>query len=478
MANDVAIVWMRQDLRLTDNPALTAAAKNHTTIIPIYIYDETADWPVGGAQRWWLHHSLQALVESFIKKKITLGLYRGDPKKILPTLIERYNVDAIYWNRCYEPAAIKRDTQLKKQLAENYSIDVKSFNSSLLNEPWEITNKQGNFFKVFTPYWRTAVQQLSLRDVLAVPSMQQQLKLTSEKLTDWNLLPTNPNWASEFVNYWQVGEQAAQKKISQFVRQKLSSYSRGRDFPDQQGTSLMSPHLHFGEISPVQIWHAAQQAASATKNTAGLDVYLSEIGWREFSYHLLYHFPKLPKNNFRAEFDAFPWLKNKKHLRAWQQGLTGYPIVDAGMRELWQTGYMHNRIRMVVASFLTKHLLIDWRDGEQWFWDTLLDADLASNSASWQWVAGSGADAAPYFRIFNPTIQGEKFDPDGHYVRQWVPELANMPNKFIHHPWDASKEILKQAGITLGKDYPQPIVDHATARKRALATYQKIRKGD
>lgn len=464
-----AIVWFRQDLRTQDNPALTAACRHHETILPLYIAPNEPKQAVGEAQCWWLHHALEALDMSLSIKNLRLCLRRGDALSELRFLIERHQVDAVYWNRCYEPNAIARDQLIKAQLKEQ-GLTVNSFNGSLLNEPWTIKNKSQGYFKVFTPYWKTALQLTQVPDFEVINQWPNCPSFESEKLTDWNLLPTAPNWAASFRDFWQPGETGALTKLTDFIDNHLSDYKQSRDIPYQSATSRLSPHLHFGEISPWQVWRAIEVAKQDPRcDLASAEHFLRELGWREFSYHLLYHVPQLPTANFRSEFDAFPWADDKMALTRWQKGLTGYPIVDAGMRELWQTGYMHNRVRMITASFLIKHLLIDWRLGADWFYNTLLDADLANNSASWQWVAGSGADAAPYFRIFNPILQGEKFDPKGLYVKRFIPELAGLSEKYIHQPWlapDHQRLILK---------YPKPIVDHTAARARALAAFQTLK---
>jgi deoxyribodipyrimidine photo-lyase len=473
------LVWLRQDLRLSDNPALYHAASTKDSIIPIYIYDEIVpqQWQIGGAQRWWLHHSLTKLSEQFAKKGMALILRRGDPKKILPEIIKATQANAIYWNRCYEPYARQLELALQNKLA-SLNIEVKSFEGNLLFEPNAIKNQQGSYYKVFNAFWRACLSSHEPGTPLAIPklSTHSQKKIHSDQLSDWQLLPTKPNWAKNWGKLWVIGELAAQKKLTRFLENQLNNYAEARDIPNIDGTSLLSPHLHFGEISPRQIWYATKQALMhASKSHRHAERFLAEIGWREFSYYLLYHFPKLPEQPFQHKFSGFAWRYNKKDLQAWQRGLTGYPIVDAGMRQLWQTGWMHNRVRMIVASFLTKDLLIPWQQGEAWFWDTLVDADLASNSASWQWVAGSGADAAPYFRIFNPSLQGKKFDPEGEYVRRWIPELAKLPNKFTHTPWQATSEILLKAGIRLGTDYPRPIVDHDISRKTSLELFKQLK---
>lgn len=338
----------------------------------------------------------------------------------------------------------------------------------LLHEPWEVKTGSGDPFKVFTPFWRAA-RSMPVRAVLAAPRVLKSYEpqIATDVLEAWALTPRRPNWALGFETEWRPGEAGARNALEVFVGERMATYPSARDQLDQRGTSELSPHLHFGEITPAQI-------AAAAGDGAGSDKFMSEIGWRDFSHSLLFHWPTLPESNWRAAFDAFPWERNEAHLKAWQRGETGYPVVDAGMRQLWATGWMHNRARMIVASFLIKHLLTDWREGQAWFWDTLVDADLANNAASWQWVAGSGADAAPYFRIFNPVTQGERFDPDGAYVRRWVPELAKLDAKFIHQPWLASDQDLAKAGIQLGKTYPRPIVDHAIARTRALEAFASV----
>jgi len=465
------LLWFRQDLRLRDNPALAAAAVRGR-VVPIFILDETdKNWAPGAASRWWLHHSLNALR----KQLDALSLYRGDPKTILPKLVAEAKATAVVWNRCYEPHAVKRDTAIKERFKKD-GVAAESFNAALLNEPWDIQTGSGGPYKVFTPYWRAAQSRDFAAPVAKPKTIDAQQLGSSEKLDDWKLLPVKPDWTKGFAERWTPGEQGALDRFEEFIAEGLATYGELRDRPDKASTSRLSPHLHFGEISPRQI-HARLAAYQDDKpKNAGIAKFMSEIGWREFAHHLLYHFPKLPDANWRSAFDAYPWRSSKADLKAWQRGMTGYPLVDAGMRELWTTGFMHNRVRMIAASFLIKHLRLDWRLGEQWFWDTLVDADLANNAAGWQWVAGSGADASPYFRIFNPVAQGEKFDPNGDYVRRWCPELSKLPDKFIHAPWKADDDVLKAAGVTLGKDYPRPIVDHDEARKAALEGYQKVRK--
>ncbi len=466
-----AIFWFRQDLRCDANPALALACESHQRLLPLYIKDTTSSLKMGGAQHWWLHHSLEALQKDLSTVGLDLCLRDGNPLTLLKQLIKQYQIEAVYWNRCYEPMHITRDQHIKTEL-KAMGIQVISCNGSLLHEPWEILNQSKNYFKVFTPYWRQCLKQMHVSLPKPIKDWPQSVSTPSNCLGDWNLLPTHPNWAIEFKDYWQPGETGARLKLEEFIDQHLHGYKEKRNKPGKIGTSRLSPHLHFGEISPHQVWEAVQQAMQDPRcDLVSAETFLSELGWREFSYHLLYHYPELMNRNFKPQFDHFPWHDDDSALSLWQQGLTGYPIVDAGMRELWRTGYMHNRVRMIAASFLIKDLMIDWRKGAAWFWDTLLDADLANNSASWQWVAGSGADAAPYFRIFNPVVQGEKFDPLGDYTKFWVPELAGVPMKWIHKPWTAPKGTLN---IELGTDYPLPIVDHAVARDIALSSYKGL----
>jgi deoxyribodipyrimidine photo-lyase len=464
------LVWFRQDLRLRDNPALAAAAARGR-IVPVFILDDSdKNWAPGAASRWWLHHGLEALRQELG----ALSFYRGDPKKLIPLIVKDAKATAVVWNRCYDGHSVTRDTAIKDALKKN-GVTVETFNGSLLNEPWELQTGGGSFYKVFTPYWRAA----RARPMAAPTGKPRQINAhrlaSSDKLEDWGLLPTKPNWAKGFEAMWTPGEAGALDRFKQFLDDDVADYDEGRDRPAKESTSRLSPHLHFGEISPRQIYARLQHDFDSKAARSGAAKFMSELGWREFSHHLLYHFPQLPDDNWRDAFDAYPWRQSKKDLRAWQRGQTGYPMVDAGMRELWHTGFMHNRVRMIVASFLIKHLRLDWREGEAWFWDTLVDADLANNAFNWQWVAGSGADASPYFRIFNPMTQGEKFDPNGDYVRRWCPELAKLPDKFVHAPFKADDETLKAAGVVLGKNYPKPIVDHDEARKAALEGYKKVK---
>lgn len=473
------IYWFRQDLRLHDLPGLSAAVATGRPVLACYILDDQspADWRPGGASRWWLHHSLSRLAADIEERGGQLMLARGAPATVLAQLAEDTGADLIFCSRQYEPWARQLEDELFASLTEQ-GVTLKRFSGSLLWEPDSIKNLAGLPFKVFTPFWRKCRQlSVALESPPAVrlgkwPETPQ----PKDHLGDWALLPCDPNWANSWEDRWQPGERGALDKLGQFLRGAVSDYDKGRNFPARNATSGLSPHLHFGEISPARVFRAAQQAGTANPTVENeTEKFLSELGWREFSHHLLFHFPSLPEQAFKADFAAFPWVGSAVHLRAWQQGKTGYPFVDAGMRELWQTGYMHNRVRMVAASFLCKHLLVDWRAGQRWFWDTLVDADLANNSCGWQWVAGSGADAAPYFRIFNPTLQAQRFDKAGEYIRCWLPELAALPDRYLHQPWTAPADVLSSAGVTLGDTYPAPLVDHAGARASALAAYAEVR---
>jgi deoxyribodipyrimidine photo-lyase len=470
----LSLVWFRQDLRLADNPALHAAVEKGNPLLLVYVLDDEplSPWGLGGASGWWLHHSLMALEKDIKALGGQLILRKGKADEVIDTLTRTYAINQVFWNRCYEPLAIARDRALKITLEER-GITCHSFNGSLLHEPVKLLNQAGHPFKVFTPFWKTCLGTLSPRYPLPAPKrLTCHLPCESEPLNGWGLLPQHPNWANGFESVWQVGEKAAFHRLESFIEKHITQYKQLRDFPAGDHTSRLSPHLHFGEISPHQIWHGVM--AGADPQQAGPQCFLSEVGWREFCSHLLYHFPHLPEAPFKESFHHFPWQENEVHLRAWQQGRTGYPIVDAGMRQLWHLGWMHNRVRMIVGSFLTKDLMIPWQKGAAWFWDTLVDADLANNSGGWQWIAGCGADAQPYFRVFNPILQGEKFDPEGTYVKTWVPELRNLPQTYIHKPWQAPQGLLDKAGMTLGKTYPTPIVDHDHQRKLALDAYKQL----
>ena len=482
MSDGPVIVWFRQDLRLRDNSALHAALALGVPVLPVYIYDEAGEgrWPAGGASKWWLHHSLAALDASLRERGSRLIVRAGPSGDVLGDLITETGAAAVYWNRRYEPAIIARDKTIKADLTAA-GVSARSFNSALLFEPHTITNKQGNPYQVFTPYWRHCLAQEIAAPVAlkagAFPAPEDWP--ASVELAALALLPVIP-WDAGFHDEWTPGEAGAQKQLKVFIAKALESYEDQRNLPAEAGTSRLSPHFHLGEIGPRQVWAAVRTLSKDSgifPPHRGGQVFLNEIGWREFAHHLLFHFPETPVQPLRENFRRFPWAPDADGalLRAWQQGRTGYPIVDAGMRELWRTGWMHNRVRMIVASFLVKHLRLSWTHGAAWFWDTLVDADLAQNTLGWQWSAGCGADAAPYFRIFAPVTQGEKFDGDGAYVRRWVPELAALPDKFLHAPWTAPAEVLARAGVVLGENYPAPIVDHAQARAEALAAFKQLK---
>ncbi len=462
MSKETIIVWFRQDLRLADNPALHAAASKGD-VLPVYILDDdnAGERKMGAASRVWLHTSLQKLNESLSGHLI---LQKGDAAKIIPELVKETGAKGVYWNRCYEPWRIKRDKAIKQQLDDD-GLDIKSFNGSLLWEPWDVKKDDGTPYKVFTPYYRKGcLKAPDPRKPLQTPSNLSFASANSLSLSDLELLPPPAEgpWDEDMISYWQAGETGARERLKDFLADGIGDYKEGRNMPAQENVSRLSPHLHWGEISPNQVWYAAM--ASGDPHERNIDCFLSELGWREFSYSLLYYNPEIHWKNLQEKFDTFPWNETCDTLPAWQTGHTGYPIVDAGMRELWATGYMHNRVRMVVGSFLVKHLLTHWRRGEEWFWDCLVDADAASNTASWQWIAGCGADAAPYFRVFNPITQGEKFDPKGVYIRRWVPELEHVEDKYIHKPWESPNP---------PADYPAPVVDHKAGRERALQAFKE-----
>lgn len=477
MKEPAALVLFRNDLRTADNRALSAAASSGRPVLAAFVLDEGSDGirPLGGASRWWLHHSLAALRNKLEALGTHLVLRRGPIGPAVDKLAEESGADIVLWNRRYDPAGVAADTAMKRALRER-GIRAESFDGQLLHEPSRLLTGSGSFYKVFTPFWRALSSSPEPRDPVDPPKKLNGFtgNIASEELDGLVPLPTSPDWAAGLRESWTPGEDGASKCLSAFLADGLGGYAEGRDFPGGHSTSRLSPHLAHGEITPYAVFAALKRRDMQAKR-GDPDKYRKEIGWREFCHHLLFHNPRLREQNFQPGFDAFPWASDQSGLRAWQRGQTGYPIVDAGMRELWQTGTMHNRVRMIAASFLTKHLLVDWREGERWFWDTLVDADPASNPGNWQWVAGSGADAAPYFRIFNPVLQGEKFDAQGVYVRRFVPELEKLPGRYIHRPWEAPGAVLAEAGVTLGEAYPRPIVDHAKARERALAAYRTMR---
>ena len=481
-----AIVWFRDDLRLSDHPGLYEAASRGAPVVGVYVRDEQSRalkppaWaPPGGAAPGGVADGPPAPPPPVAAGRGPRGLRTGPAAAVIATLAREINAGTVFWNGIAQAPHQAVAADVEAALARD-GVTSEIFSGDLLVEPRAIRNKENRGLRVFTPFWRRVQGLGDPPKPLPAPKQLASISgIASEDLDDWKLEPTWPDWAGGLRESWTPGEAGAQARLKAFLDDGIKGYTDDRDRPDRDGTSRLSPHLRFGEISPRQLWYAARFTAAEHPRLAGdIDKFLSELGWREFCRHLLFDIPDLAERNLQEQFDAFPWKRDARALKAWQRGLTGYPIVDAGMRELWHTGVMHNRVRMVVASFLVKHLLIDWRAGEQWFWDTLVDADTGSNPANWQWVAGSGADAAPYFRVFNPILQGEKFDPDGGYVRRWVPELAQLPDDLIHQPWTATPIELASAGIELGKTYPQPIVDHKQGRERALAAYAKIRGKD
>ncbi|WP_435106288.1 cryptochrome/photolyase family protein [Arhodomonas sp. AD133] len=479
----LTLVWFRQDLRLADNPALVAAARAGT-VLPVYVHDPEAAgaWPPGGASRWWLHHSLASLAAALAERGLALTIRHGPALAALRTLARETGATAVRWNRRYEPALVEQDRRVKQALADD-GLDIHSHKAALLHEPWTLRTGQGRAYQAFTPFWRALCRDGEPDRPLPEPAMHAPPSApTGESLASLQLLP-RVRWDEGLRAAWTPGEAGAHERLGAFLRNRLGHYADARDYPATAGTSALSPHLHFGEVSPRQVWHAVRERCAAGTGTEPLadstGKYLSELGWREFAHHVLFHFPELPDNPLNRRFSAFPWREDPDgRLReAWQAGRTGFPLVDAGMRELWATGWMHNRVRMVAGSLLVKNLRLPWQLGERWFWDTLVDADLANNSLGWQWVAGSGADAAPYFRIFNPVRQGERFDPAGDYVTRWIPELAGLPARYRHAPWTAPADVLAEAGLTLGRDYPRPIVDLKTSRQQALEAFQRVKQG-
>ncbi len=477
-----AIVWFRDDLRLADNRALHAAVENGGPIVALYVHDEASDGirRLGGASRWWLHHALEALDAGLRARGGSLTILEGPAFDVVTAFAQEIGARLVTWSRRYGKSEREIDARVKTALCER-GIAVESFNDHLIAEPWEVRTQAGASFRVFSPFYRALTQAILPPPPLPVPERLQSMALPSSiaarPLASLRLLP-RIKWDAGLGQTWTPGEDGAQRLLTTFVRSNLRGYADGRDRIDLAHTSRLSPHLRFGEISPRQVWHAveASRGEAPEASQADRNKVLSELGWREFSYHLLFHNPDLATQNFARRFDGFPWRDDARALRAWQQGATGVPIVDAGMRELWHTGYMHNRVRMIAASYLIKHLMIDWRAGERWFWDTLVDADPANNPASWQWVAGSGADAAPYFRVFNPVLQAAKFDPEGAYIRRWVPELAKLPAPHLFKPWEAPAMVLSAAGVAIGKTYPAPLVDLDVGRERALSAFAKLPK--
>lgn len=464
-----AIVWFRQCLRLSDHSGLDAAARHHSAVIPLYIWspEEEAPWPPGAASRWWLHDSLQSLQTDLAKRGSRLILAQGNPMAILRNLVTETGASAVYYDLRFEPAARQQEVKLLT-MAKNLGIEAYGINTNLLFHPDSIQNAQGKPYRVFTAYWRNTLTQPYQSSPLPSPETLQPPTRWPQSLSlDALNLKPKLSWANNFAQLWQPGEKGAQTQLKSFISLTLANYDIDRNYPARPGTSRLSPHLHWGEVSPKQVWEALRTFTPRTpQEEASLSTYRRELIWREFAYHLLYHFPHTPQTPLKKAFESFPWEEDPEGLKAWQTGKTGYPIVDAGMRELWKTGWMHNRVRMIVGSFLVKDLLLPWQEGARWFWDTLVDADLANNTLGWQWISGCGADAAPYFRIFNPQTQGEKFDPTGAYVQTWVPELSQLPASEIHAPSPLTRT---------SHDYPCPIIVHDAARKRALAALSSIK---
>jgi len=473
MKQSISIVLFRQDLRLLDNPALEIASKRGE-IFPVFILDDCApaECALGQASKTWLHHSLDSLHKSLDQ---TLNLYKGKTIEILEHIIDAYGVSGIFFNMCHEPWQRKQE-QAILELCKKKSIEYNAFNSNYLWNPEQVLKEDGSYYRVFTAYKKKSYLVKPRKTIQN--SLQIRALIDSENnttLSDLDLISSDKKWVEKiFKAEWKVGESAAHKKLHLFIKKKLSGYKEGRNYPAKRYPSLLSPHLHFGEISPAYVWEVIHQDGSKYADNSNIESFASELIWREFSSYLLHHFPNLYKDNFNNKFDTFPWEKKSKILTAWQNGLTGFPIVDAGIRELEQTGYMHNRVRMIVASFLIKNGNIHWHKGRDWFWDHLFDADLGNNSTSWQWVAGCGVDPAPYFRIFNPVTQGEKFDKNGEYTRFFIPELKNIPDKYLFKPWTAPAEILQSAGVILGKNYPHPVLDLKESRTQALKAYKKL----
>lgn len=463
------LYWHHLDLRLSDNPALYWACQQKQPVLPIFIYDdqEGKPFPIGSASKWWLHHSLNKLQESYKAQSTQLLIRQGDTLTHLLQLVEKYDVNTVCWNRDRNPILRKRDEKIINEL-KAHDIRVHIESADLLYDHDIIRNKSGKPYAVFTPFWKNCLKEyipVKPKPMPKVPAFKSKEKTTIDSL---NLLPEK-SWDQAFYNLWEIGEESASKKINAYLKNDVHGYSKDRDFPSiDTGTSKLSTHLHFGEISPRQIWYMMIE-----KGFKEADPFLRQLVWREFAHHFITHFPSAIDTSWHQRFKNFPWQTNKAWLKAWQKGQTGYPIVDAGMRQLWTTGWMHNRVRMIVGSFLVKHLLIPWQEGSHWFWDTLIDADIANNTLGWQWIAGSGPDPAPYFRIFNPYLQSAKFDPLGTYIRQWVPELQDAPTSILHDPTKATEKELRNCGIELGSNYPHPLVDHKSARDKAMQAWHQ-----
>ncbi|MEG7843813.1 deoxyribodipyrimidine photo-lyase [Bacillus mobilis] len=469
------IVMFQKDFRLYDNPALFEATQSGE-VVPVYVHDET--FSMGSASKWWLHHAIIDVQKQLEALGSTLIIRKGNTQEEILSLIEQLGITAAYWNICYDPDRLQSNQKMKMML-ERKGIICKKFNSHLLLEPWIIKKKDNTEYKVFTPFYNAFQKQVIPKPISKVQRIKGGNSLpASLSVSELHLLPTI-RWTSHIESMWEPTEEGAYKTCKKFFSSKLASYSEGRDFPNQNAHSMLAPYLSFGQISVRWMYHylinkSTERQCSLFEKQ--VNSFIRQLIWREFSYYLLYHYPFTVYKPLNKSFEHFPWNNEEELLTVWQKGETGYPFIDAGMRELWQTGFMHNRARMAVSSFLVKHLLIPWQEGAKWFMDTLLDADIANNTMGWQWVAGSGADASPYFRIFNPITQGEKFDKDGEYIRKWVPELRDMPNKYIHKPWEAPEHMLQKANITLGHTYPLPVVDHKAARERALCAYKSMKE--
>lgn len=472
-------MWFRQDLRLADNPALHYAAQSGKPVICLLIRDETSPdirLP-GAASKWWMHHSLTALAADLESLGATLTLRSGPAADVMRDVQSETQADAVVWNRRYGDGEQAVDAQIKQDFPHYSGGEAKSFAGLIMHEPVKLRTGTGKPYRVYTPFWKNFSGGDAPRQPYPKPDqINGHAGLSSDVLEDWNLLPTQLDWSGGISEEWQPGEAGAHARAAPFMEKDLDHYNEMRDLPGPDRTSRLSPHLHFGEVSPHHLWHKSYEDTPGPRSDSDREVYRKELVWREFSYHLLQEWPDLATANFNPKFDGFPWREDNEALKAWKRGQTGYPIVDAGMRQLWQTGWMHNRVRMITGSFLVKHLLLDWRHGERHFWDCLVDADPASNPAQWQWVAGTGADASPYFRIFNPIMQAEKFDPKGDYIKTYVPELKDLPAQHLPAPWDAPLTVLRDAGVRLGDTYPRPIVDHKQARERALEALQSTRK--
>ncbi len=474
-----ALLWFRQDLRLSDNPALHAAAAAGRPLLPVYVLDDESAgrWALGGASRWWLHHSLAALRADLAGRGLPLVLARGRAEAAVPALAEAVGASEVFAGRLHEPWARETDRRAAEALGAA-GRTLRLFTSATLRAPAEIATGEGRPYSTYAPFAKAALKLGLPGDPLPVPEglWAAPSSPDGEALDALRLLPRAPvpDWAAEFGTLWRPGEAGARERLGRFLQRPLADYSAARNDPGIEGSSGLSPHLHWGEVSPRQVWCAALATAEGDLERAR--PFLGEILWREFSLHLLWHRPDMPEAPMRPAFGRFPYAPDAELLRAWKRGRTGYPVVDAGMRQLWRLGWMHNRVRMIAASFLVKHLLQPWQEGTAWFWDTLVDADAGNNSVSWQWIAGSGLDSAPYFRVFNPVVQGEKFDPAGRYVRRFVPELAELPDKYIHRPWEAPEAVLRGAGVALGRDYPRPVVEHAEGRRRALDAFAAMRR--